>query len=274
MSYLKKHNIWCRGYKEENRFWNGFGIGEPLDGVNANITCEINFPFKGINRRIAGVFAEDVYGNEFVLHRGKIGGGRKGIGKSSFQEKYRGKIITAIDGDRESEFALVGDLNSKNLVQQVCSFIKEVYRIKEEEQHNTTIFSFSEEFFGPKTVKGREESIANCYHGIIVNSLASFLESRGLKIGKDKNRDLFTYKHREIKNIFEIKPDLGNSSLYSAIGQLIIYSIDTSADLFIVMPQGITRAVKKKLETVGIGIIEFEWNGDQPEFYGLEKVKN
>lgn len=272
--YSEKFNIWFCGFRAENRFWNALGLGEPVDEVNANITCEINFPFEDINRRIAGVFAEDEFGNEFILHRGKIGGGRRGIGKALFQEQYRGKYVTAIDGEVDTEFALIGDVNSEKLIQQIASFVREVHRIKE--GGGTVVapeFTFNEEFFGKKKISGREETEAICNHGIIVNALASVLEENGFNIGKDKNRDLFTHSSGELRNIFEVKPDYGNSSLYSAIGQLIIYSIGNKAKLFVVLPTGLKSSIIKKLHTVGIEIIEFNWVDETPEFIGIEKIK-
>lgn len=274
VNYSKRDEMWFCGFEAENRYWNGFGQGEPIDDVNANITCEINFPFEGINRRIAGVFAKDDFGDIYILHRGKIGGGRKGIGKSLFQEQYRGKFEEAIDGDRVTEFALIGELNSKKLIQQIASFVREIHRIKRNEiNFDSSDFSFSEEFFGKKTVSGREATIANCNHGIIVNKLAKILEESEFSIGKDRNRDLFTYRKKKIRNIFEIKPDCSNTSLYSAIGQLVIYSINTSANLFIVLPKGLEESIKEKLKSINIDLIEFDWIDEEPEFYELEKVK-
>ncbi len=73
-------------------YWHAFGIGRPEGGANIPITCEINFPLCGIDRRTGGAFAEDHAGRVFVVHRGKLGGGRKGIGKSLFENHYRGGL--------------------------------------------------------------------------------------------------------------------------------------------------------------------------------------
>lgn len=272
--YSKKFDIWFCGFESENRYWNAFGLGRPIDEVPANITCEVNFPFEDINRRIAGVFAEDEFGNEVVLHRGKIGGGRKGVGKSLFHDQYRGKYVNAADGEEETQFALVGFIHSENLVQQIASFVNEVHRIKNGDAETVIVpeFAFYEEFFGKKNVSGREATEAICNHGIIVNALASVLKERGFSIGNDRNRDLYTYSSGKLQNIFEIKPDSTNASLYSAIGQLIIYSIGNNARLFVVLPTGLNDSIVKKLNTVGIEIIEFYWDNEALRFIGIEKV--
>ena len=56
------------------RYWNAFGLGKPNNAVS--ITCEINPPVCGINRRFAGAFGR--YGGDlYILHRGNFTGGGK-----------------------------------------------------------------------------------------------------------------------------------------------------------------------------------------------------
>ena len=105
--YSKELNFWLSIQELPTRFWNGFGIGEPVEGKNNSLSGEINFPYTGIDRRIAGAFAKEDTGKVLVLHRGKIGGGKEGVGKNSLIENFRGDFITAIDGDKETEFCLV-----------------------------------------------------------------------------------------------------------------------------------------------------------------------
>lgn len=75
--YSTDLNLWISIQELENRHWNAFGIGRPIEGTNNSIVGEINFPNEDINRRIAGVFAQEENGNILVLHRGKIGGEEK-----------------------------------------------------------------------------------------------------------------------------------------------------------------------------------------------------
>lgn len=119
--------IWLMTRKIENsRYWNGFGIHEPSEDAGLTITAEINFPIKGIDRRIAGTFVTD--GNEiYVAHRGKLGGN---YSKKFFDENYHGKWTKIQDGDRESEVVLIGSLNDPNFPENVRDFIFEVARIK------------------------------------------------------------------------------------------------------------------------------------------------
>ena len=71
-AYSPELNLWYAVQRQDKKCWNGFGIGEPLDGKKVSIAAEINFPAAGLNRAVSGVFAEDGKGGLWVLHRGKI----------------------------------------------------------------------------------------------------------------------------------------------------------------------------------------------------------
>ena len=114
----------------EERFWNAFGTDDPLINKNISITCEINFPFEGINRRISGAFAQDEKGDVFLIHRGRIGGGKKGIGKNLFYENYRGKTGKAQFGKYVDEVAIIDSLTSDRFVLKLADFVYEITRIK------------------------------------------------------------------------------------------------------------------------------------------------
>ena len=80
------------------RYWNGFGTGK-REGGHQTITIEINPPIDGLTKRVSGLFAKDRTSNSyFLLHRGRPGGGRKGIGKKAFEEWYRGRWVMGSGG--------------------------------------------------------------------------------------------------------------------------------------------------------------------------------
>lgn len=118
---LPAEGVWAGFKRLRNRYWNAFG----LTG-SRSIVCEINFPFDGTNRRVAGVLATDSTGEICVLHRGRIGGGRQGIGKALFKRHFTGRWIS-IEGD---EMALVGSLKDRSFVKQVAGFVVEISNLK------------------------------------------------------------------------------------------------------------------------------------------------
>lgn len=279
--YSPKLNLWFSHGENDNKFWNGFGVGEPVRGKNNSLNGEINFPKEGSNRRIAGAFGINDNGKVLILHRGKIGGGKLSIGKNYFIDNFRGDFVTAIDGDRETEFCLVGELYSKHFPLQVANFIKEIFRVKQLQNGNTakdfsnlSNFNYIAEHTG-KTVTERSDSIIiERTHGIVVNALAGELESRGLSVANDRNRDLFIHNEGQISTLFEVKTSSSTQCLYSAVGQLLIYSIPivNKVKLISVLPDKLSRDVSKKLQSIGIEILYYEWNGDTPLFLNLDRL--
>ena len=83
--------------REESRYWFCFGTEDPTNADNLTIVVEINPTKQGINRRNAGMFVRDPNGRIYLAHSGKVGGGRKGIGRSTFLAAYRGDNLEPIE---------------------------------------------------------------------------------------------------------------------------------------------------------------------------------
>lgn len=123
--------IWyCFEIIEHSRYWNAFGVGKPSPRRQSNIVCEINFPIKGIDRSVGGVFVKDNSGEIFVVHRGRIAGGRPGIGKSLFMENFKGDWTEIDDAGEQNIVALIGSLSDPNFPENLSKFVIEVDRIK------------------------------------------------------------------------------------------------------------------------------------------------
>ncbi len=115
------------------RYWNGFGLGK-REGGHQIIVVEINPPLEGSTKRVSGLFGKDeLTGTYFLLHRGRIGGGRKGVGKNAFQAWYRGVWVQVYDQDgTEDDVILVATLGSDGLMDQIRCFVQEVAKFKDE----------------------------------------------------------------------------------------------------------------------------------------------
>jgi len=134
VNYISEYDIWTysrlRDFND-NRYRNVFGIGKPVKGSAVSIDCLIAIPIDGIDRRIGGGFARDDDGNIFVFHRGKIGGGKKGVGKDAFFVHYSGGVQSIVDGDQSNRVVVIGRLDAPDLIEKVSSFVHEVRRIKD-----------------------------------------------------------------------------------------------------------------------------------------------
>jgi hypothetical protein len=279
--YFPQLNIWISNTELDNRYWNGFGIGRPIEGANNSLVGEINFPLQNIKRSIAGVFALDDNGTILVLHRGRIGGGKRGIGTRFFKDNFRGEFVTALDGDRETEFCYVGELNNDLFPNQIADFINEIHRVKQlVKEVNTNDFaafadfSYTDERFGSSVTERNDPHIIDRRHGIIVNTLARLLQKKGFQVGNDRNRDLFTYKGDKIITLFEIKTTSSTQSLYSAIGQLLLYSIPiySKVRLVAVLPERLSKSVASRFSSLNIEILYYKWKDESVDFQELEKI--
>lgn len=110
-----------------NRYWVPFGLGKPTR--SATIKVEINVPFE-LDRKIAGVYMMDEVGNYYVGHRGRIGGGRPGIGKSLFFEHYSGDIKFVEDDGRSTQIAIISNLKDDYFLENIRNFVLEIDKVK------------------------------------------------------------------------------------------------------------------------------------------------
>lgn len=135
--------VWYGHFKDNDakvpRFWNGFGLsnGLTLSGSNSIVT-EANVALNGNHSKaksVAAVFAKDEQGKKVLIHTGKVGGGKKGVGKTAFLDWYDGNLceFTYNDGSADSEKGIViADLSQENIAQTISSFVQSVALFKSE----------------------------------------------------------------------------------------------------------------------------------------------
>jgi hypothetical protein len=117
-----------------NRYWCAFGVDDPHPASMLGITCEINPPKEGVDRRCAGLFARDQGGNLILAHSGKIGGGRAGIGKAAFLNHLGDADVVSVNfpGGEEYDYIAIGRVNSPDFRQRLANFVHAVGRFKEQ----------------------------------------------------------------------------------------------------------------------------------------------
>jgi hypothetical protein len=275
--------IWLyTGKTQEGRYWNAFGIGKPKIRAHIPITCEINFPVGGIDRRIGGALARDRKGRVFVVHRGRIGGGKKGIGKSLFADHYRGVWEIMEDGDEETTVALIGVLNSPRLVRQVAQYIHKISEIKETASYRSSQLemkfepiTFRETLIGERYCDLERDKDSECDHGLVVRDLADCLRRRRMKMGNDGCHDLFIANDEgAMTAIFQIKTTPTPLSLHAGASQLLLNSLRCTPPprLILVIPEKPDGALEERLKKLGIDILPYIWSKDQAQFPGLQSL--
>ena len=129
--HVAELHFWVAMADSENRYWNALGLGNPFAG-DTNIIAEVNPPKSGIDRNIAGLFVEDPAGEICIAHRGKVGGGRKGIGKEAFLDWYKEPLSLIFDVDRHGLAIVLGRLNHESLIRRLATFTRLVAAFKNE----------------------------------------------------------------------------------------------------------------------------------------------
>jgi hypothetical protein len=214
-----------------------------------------------------------------------VAGSEEGGRAKLFWKHYDGSPYPVADGDRESKVAVVGSVGSPKLLRDIQFFVREVERIKElvhpregsqvGDGGSLLIRDIGEEFEGVKTYTIARTVDAVCDHGIVVNRLRQRLHEAGYATGKDQYRDLYVHLSNRITSLFEVKPDTATTSLYTAIGQLLIHSVGQAVRpaLIFVAPEDLTSGARQKLRKLGISVLGYRWVGDEPEFVHLAKWK-
>ncbi len=123
-SYLKRR-------KKMNDSWNIFGIQNPNKYKCMAPDCEINTPFQSNCWVTAGAFAHDEHDRTFVVHSGRIGGGKPGIGKSAFWRLYTGEPAYIERSKKQPlRVAVVTILDEPDTVARLAQFVWMVAWIK------------------------------------------------------------------------------------------------------------------------------------------------
>lgn len=196
-------------FSRKTRYLNQFGVYRP-DLPQQTIIVEINIPIDDNSSNVAGFFAEDKEtGDIFLMHDGRVGGGRAGISKSAFLACSKHKLIKIAEDDGKTRIGIaVGRLQDPDLSGPIWAFVKSVQRFKEEVTNGileTPEFkrqvkdfdSYRKEFSGKKQGirDGRFEYIT--YHGDIVQKLYDERHARRSQVEEVSNSkfiDLFVKK--------------------------------------------------------------------------------
>ncbi|HUN54314.1 MAG TPA: hypothetical protein VMU29_04080 [Smithella sp.] len=282
--WSKSLGIWkfSRAVKDV-RYWNAFGVGKPGASGVLSIASEINFPWAQIDRKTGGAFAEDAWGNMFVIHRGKIGGGKKGIGKSLFEHNYRGVWSYMEDGDSISQVAVIGDLKSERFALQAAQFVKKIEMLKSavatttQMEINFSEMTFREDLIGSTIPSAEDEIVSACDRELVISELAAWLQKQKVKIGNDTENELFTVNTSEnrISHIFEVLTDTKENALFAAAGKLLLQTSDAALrpHPVLVLPEDKMSHYADELQRINISIIGFHWQEGKAVFSGLEKIK-
>jgi hypothetical protein len=262
------------------RYWNGFGVFEPNAG-RQEITVEINVPVKTDTGQVAGFFTRNIDTAEiFLMHSGRVGGGRPGVGKSAFLAHSRAtRVEVSLGAGRYRQAVLIGKIDAADLASRIWRYVKQVDQFKYEASSgklDTPAFKrqvaefnrYNKEFSGRKsgTRSGSFEYFT--YHGDVVDALYTERTARrhaGEEVFNSPLIDLFVKKGRKLTELYEVKTGIERQTLYSAIGQLVTHSsgADGAPTKFLVVPNGteLPADFKRAIDALKIHVRRFKLVG-------------
>lgn len=265
----------------ENRYWNGFGLVMPEEARILPLVVEVNVPREGVDRLIGGVFLQGPRGEVYVGHRGRIGGGRKGVGKAAFWARYHAQAQPVLDDD---SVIVLGKLGSPRLPGDLATFVRTVDEIKRAATSSAAPsdddgdLGFTPEFEGTKSVEMSGRIEAQCHHGTIVRQLRDALVHLGWRAGNDRVRDLVGRPSPDARPVtFEVKTDTASQSIFTGVGQLVMHTrpIATGNAGVLVVPDDLSGDTEKLLATEGILVQRYRWLDDhRVAFDGLHRLSD
>lgn len=167
-------------------------------------------------------------------------------------------------------------------VENLKLFIQSVYDFKASNKTTTVSTGTNtgldaDEYAGIKTYGLPERTVvASNKHALVFKALKEELIQLGLKPKRDRLRDLFTAdkKTNKIELLFEIKSKPDRQSLYTAIGQLMMYGIIDKPKCFFVFPDKINAELIADLKKLNIETIRFKEKNKKITFLDLSKISS
>jgi hypothetical protein len=228
-------------------------FGRFSDNPGFGIIVEINTAYEGRNAQAAGFFARDSdTGAIYLLHSGRVGGGTKGVGKSSFRawseeplieisdsagDIRNGLIVMPIEGVAASRSAVryIDTVDQFKLAVRNGEISKPAFQKKQKKY---------EKFYaeGRGRRKGKRSSKIDYLsrHGEIVDELRKWRELTLMppraQIVKDILIDMGVAVGSKLLEVFEVKTSAARPYIYSALGQLMVHGTANGCRRVMVLP--------------------------------------
>ena len=279
--YEERYWFWTGDYigKGTPRRQNWFGLMRP--GV-LGITVEINVPYQGQSKILAGYFARDsVSKTIYLMHSGKIGGGAKGVGKNAFLASSSPQLIEVIDATGGVRLGVIvmpiegyaASRSAISYIDTIALFRQEVRNREFEnsepifERNKQKLKDFYSEVYGRRKGKRSSEIDYISRHGEVVEALREWREKKRMKetsrLVKDVYMDMgVTKEGNTLLEIYEVKTKATTQDVYCAIGQLLVHENPKECKKVLVLPitEKISPNLKETLKRLNIDLLWFKLN--------------
>jgi len=229
-----------------------------------SITCEINLPRTGADRKVAGIIAADEQGALYLAHSGRMGGARPGQRKAGFRDFLADGVWRRIvwpDGE-ESEALVVAPLDSPRLTRLLGRFVEAVRHYKA----GDTPFERTGLCIEQAPV---DSATAACDRRLVHWALHEELVKRGLFGGA---ADLFSLRGERPQPLFALVADGRPEELAMAVGSLSLAQARGGRDIkpILIAPAALVARDDAALQALPFACVSFHWRGARAIFDGLD----
>ena len=233
---------WSGKLSDRNRKARNFlGHGTPGATEALTIGVQFNLPVQKFSRAFGGAFLRDTRNRIVLAHNGIVTLGHGRVPKDKLFSVMMATVREATTSAGPSNFLLISELESQNLIEDLDGFSTELRRAAREiklspskRQLGTTgrrvarqplsgkLRRYFDEFSGKKQIHERPESIADCYHGTIVRAIRDAIGGSAVAL-KSQAIDLTVISKTKVY-LFEVKTSSTPQAVYTAIGQLTAHA--------------------------------------------------
>lgn len=229
-----------------------------------SITCEINLPLGGADRKVAGIIAADAEGALYLAHSGRMGGARPGQRKAGFRDFLSDGVWRPLvwpDGG-ESEALIVAPLDSPRLTRLLGQFVDSVRRYKAGDVPVERTGLCVE-------AKPVDSAAAACDRRLVDGALHEELVKRGLFGGA---ADLFSLRGERPQPLFALVADGRPEELALAVGALSLAAARGGRDIraILIAPTALVAREDAALQALPFACVSFRWRGARAIFDGLD----
>lgn len=252
-------------------------LGKYKTNYGLNITVEINIPPEGRDDQVAGFFARhNKTGEVYLFHSGRVGGGKRGVGKSAFIAWANQRPIEVWDSKGKCrEGLLVMPVNGKTAIDAAIRYVDLIVAFKkavrngemdtnEFKQRLYALESYYAESRGLRKGSRSAEFEYITRHGDVVDALNNWREAksnlpREARITKNILIDLGVAIDQNLIEVYEVKMSTARQHIYAAIGQLMVHGAAANCHKVIVLPDGgaIATDISDALKRMNIELKRF-----------------
>jgi hypothetical protein len=232
------------------------GHAPEAPGKRESITCEINLPRQGADRKVAGIIAVDDQGALYLAHSGRLS-------KSGFREFLADGVwrqVQWLDGEA-TEALIVAPLDSPRLTRLLGRFVDSVRRFKA----GGAPVPQTALCVDPSTRASPAEA---CDRSLVDSALYEELRKRGVFGGVS---DLFSLRGERPQPLFALIANGQPEELAIAVGSLSLAAARNGGEVtpILVAPAALAEG-DAALESLPFACVRYTWRGARAVFDGLD----